>query len=92
METQDPRDVTRDTARDLTGLAGGPAEDLERRLQERQEAAQAPAGIPAIEAPESPEMRSGTSTPPEGGGEAQEPAERPDSEVRRSWWRRMFGA
>jgi hypothetical protein len=47
--------------------------------------------IPAIEAPESPEPRPGTSTPPDAGGEAQEATERPDSEAPRSWWRRIIG-
>jgi len=39
---------------------------------------------PAIEPPESPEPRSGTSTTSDAGGEDQEPSERP-------WWRRVFG-
>jgi hypothetical protein len=48
---------------------------------------------PREDAPESPEPRSGRSTPTDAGGEAQEPSERPDSEAPRQvpWWRRMFG-
>jgi phage shock protein A len=44
--------------------------------------------IPAIEAPESPEPRSGTGTPTDASAEAQEATERAEE---RSWWRRMFG-
>jgi hypothetical protein len=47
--------------------------------------------IPAIEAPESPEPRSDSPTPPEAAGEPETATERPDSEAPRSWWRRMFG-
>jgi hypothetical protein len=47
---------------------------------------------PALEAPESPEPRPGTPTPPETSAEAQEASERPESEAPRSWWRRMFGS
>ena len=43
---------------------------------------------PAIEAPESPEPRSGTGTPTDASAEAQEATERAEE---RSWWRRMFG-
>jgi hypothetical protein len=40
------------------------------------------------EAAEAPEMPLEASAPPDAGGEAQEPTERPEQ---RSWWRRMFG-
>jgi hypothetical protein len=54
------------------------AEDLERRLRERQEAAQAPA--------EAPEGSSSVPRPAPGG--VREAAEPPEG---RSWWRRVFG-
>jgi hypothetical protein len=57
-------------------------------------AIEAPSEASREDAPESPEPRSGTPTPADAGGEAQEPSERPDSEApqqERSWWRRMFG-
>jgi hypothetical protein len=44
---------------------------------------------PAIEAPESPEPRSSSATPPDAGAEAQEASETPDT---RPWWQRWFGS
>ena len=45
-------------------------------------------GASGKDAPESPEPRPGTPTPPDAGGGAQEPSEPSEG---RSWWRRMFG-
>jgi hypothetical protein len=49
-------------------------------------------GPPREDAPESPESPAPSDAPPDAVAEAQEATERPDSEARRSWWRRMFGA
>ena len=46
---------------------------------------------PALEAPESPQSPGPSDAPPDAGEGPHEPAQRPDSEAPRSWWRRWLG-
>ncbi len=92
---QTPADLLADELRDRIRY-------LERQVEEEREArrradtllAQLMQRIPELEAPsearESPAPSGPGPTPPEGSGEAQGAAERPE-EPRRSWWREFFG-
>ena len=93
-ETEAERDALRRELHEwhrLEDTAESTAHEIHDRLADERSHEATPSE--PSEAPES-EAGSGTSeTPPDAGGEAQEPTERPDSEAPRQvpWWRRMFG-
>jgi hypothetical protein len=93
MGPQDPKDVARNTARDLSGMVEGTlregmAEEQRRREEAEWERDDLPRELYALrelrQSPEPGEEQQGRGEARSSVGEAQEGAQRP-------WWRRVFG-